>query len=71
MEREIKQNIDLFNKVKNDSTFFEQPIQLQHVKSQKYISLRYNDRKKNEPQSDKNKHKIQHDSSQQGKGQFA
>jgi|ETNmetMinimDraft_14_1059893.scaffolds.fasta_scaffold299093_1 hypothetical protein len=33
VEREIKQNIDLFNKVKNDSTFFEQPIQLQHVKS--------------------------------------
>ena len=40
IEQEIKQNIDNFNKVKNDSILFGQAIQLQHVKSQKYLSLK-------------------------------
>ena len=39
LDQELKLNSDRYNKLKNTAIIFGQSIQLQHVKSQKYLSF--------------------------------
>lgn len=39
LDHELKQNSDRYNKLKHTPIIFGQGIQLQHIKSQKYLSF--------------------------------
>lgn len=45
LDSEIKNNIDKFNKIKKTPVEFGHPIQLEHIKTHKYLSFHSNQNK--------------------------